>query len=286
MQETISSASIWLELRLPAASIETGVFECLCESLGAAGWVFQTNAKTGYSEHVAWFAIGSDMQETRARIIVAALLSGISQADIQINDLGDDWETAWQKNWKAMPIGKRLWVRPSFCDLPTDHRIDIVLDPGMAFGTGQHATTQLCLEAIEHICAESMPDSMLDMGTGSGILAIAAAKLGIKHVLAIDTDPDAITACRNNALINNVHITSGLGGTPPSQQFDIVIANILAGPLVDMASTLAKCVGKHLVLSGLLQEQVKYVDFAYVEAGLTIVRTNTQEEWVAVELKP
>ena len=290
MQGTISSANlpdmVWLELRLPAASIETATFERLCEGLSAAGQALQTDAKTGCAEHVAWFAAGSDTQKIRAAITAAAMLFGVPQADIILSMLGDDWETAWQKDWKAMPIGHRLWVRPSFCDPPTDERIDIVLDPGMAFGTGQHATTQLCLESIERIYATCMPDTMLDMGAGSGILAIAAAKLGIRHVLAMDNDANAVDACHKNAEINGVTIESQLGASPPDCQFDLVVANILAGPLLDMAPTLAKCVGSSLVLSGLLTTQVEEVGHAYKQAGLTIVRTDTQDEWAAVELKP
>jgi len=285
MQGTISSENIWLELRLPSTSIETATFERLCEGLSAAGQALQTDAKTGYAERVAWFATGSDTQKTRTSITAAALLSGVSQADVHLNALGDDWETAWQKDWKAMPIGHRLWVRPSFCDPPTDERIDIVLDPGMAFGTGQHATTQLCLEAIERICAKCMPDTMLDMGAGSGILAIAAAKLGIRHVLAMDNDPDAVDACRKNAEINKVRIVSRLGDIPPRYPFDLVVANILASPLIDMAPKLAKCVGARLVLSGLLATQVEDVGNTYQKAGLTIMGTDTQDEWAAVELK-
>ncbi len=285
MQEMISPDEVWLELRIPRKRMGEQDFAQLCDALYASGTAVQTDAKTGYAEHVAWFTTGDNPQKTRASIAAAAMLLDVPPEDICLNALGDDWETAWQKDWKAMPVGQRLWVRPSFCEPPADGRIDIVLDPGMAFGTGSHATTQLCLEAIERICAECTPATMLDMGAGSGILAIAAAKLGITQVLAMDNDPDAVQACRKNAGINNVSIESWLRDSPPNRKFDLVVANILARPLIDMASKLAKCVGKHLVLSGLLREQVGDVANAYIEAGLTIVRTDTQEEWAAVELK-
>jgi len=285
MQERISSENVWLELRLPAESIEATVFARLCKSLSSVGTALQTDAKIGDAEHVAWFTVGDNPQRMRTSIVVAAMLFGVPQADICLNALGDDWETAWQKNWKAMPIGKRLWIRPSFCDPPTDDRLDIVLDPGMAFGTGQHATTQLCLKAIERICNRNMPATMLDMGAGSGILSIAAAKLGVKQVLAMDNDPTAVKACKINAAINGVEIESVLDGIPPGQTFDVVVANILANPLIDMAPTLAKCVGRSLVLSGLLATQVNDVGKEYVDTGLTIVRTDMQEEWAAMELK-
>lgn len=286
MQERISSPNIWLELRLPAASIKATAFERLCDSMGAAGTALQTDAKTGYTEHVAWFAARNNLQKIRTSIVVAAMLFGIPQADICLNALGDDWETAWQKDWKAIPIGKRLWVRPSFCEPPVDDRLDIVLNPGMAFGTGSHATTRLCLEAIERIFNKSLPETMLDMGAGSGLLAIAAAKLGIKHVLAIDNDPDAVDACRANAAINSVSILSQWGDRPPNRKFDLVVANILAGPLIDMAPKLAACVHGTLVLSGILATQVEGVRRRYEAEGLKSIRpVDTQGEWVAIEMR-
>jgi len=274
-----------LELRVEGADVAAEAFAGLAESLQTLGTSQETDAETGAVTRLAWFAMDEDIAAQRARIVAAALLAGACPEHIQLHELGDDWETAWQKNWQALPVGKRLWVRPSFCEPPTDGRIDIVLDPGMAFGTGQHATTQLCLVAIERICSEQAPQSMLDMGAGSGLLAIAAAKLGVEEVLAMDHDPTAVEACKVNAEINGVAIRSELGDAPPHATFDLVVANILAGPLMDMAPRLAACVGKSLVLSGLLTTQVEDVCRAYIEAGLMVVRTDTQEEWAAVELR-
>jgi len=274
-----------LELRVEGTEITTEAFAGLAASLQTLGTSQETDADTGAVIRLAWFAMDADVAAQRARITAAALLAGAHPEHIRLHELGDDWETAWQKNWQALPVGKRLWVRPSFCEPPTDGRIDIVLDPGMAFGTGQHATTQLCLAAIERICGEQAPQSMLDMGAGSGLLSIAAAKLGVKKVLAMDNDPTAVEACRVNAKINGVTIQSELGDTPPHATFDLVVSNILAGPLMDMAPKLAACVGKSLVLSGLLTMQAEDVCRTYREAGLTVVCTDTQEEWAAVELK-
>ncbi|MDQ6959078.1 MAG: 50S ribosomal protein L11 methyltransferase [Mariprofundaceae bacterium] len=285
MQERISSPNIWLELRLPVASIKATVFERLCDSMDAAGTALQTDTKTGYAEHVAWFTAGDNPQKMRTSIVVAAMLSGVPQVNICLNALGDDWETAWQKDWKAIPIGKRLWIRPSFCEPPVDDRLDIVLNPGMAFGTGSHATTQLCLEAIERICKKNMPEMMLDMGAGSGLLAIAAAKLGIKHVLAMDNDPDAVDACHKNAAINNVSILSQWGDKPPNRKCDLVVANILAGPLMDMAPQLAACTRGTLILSGVLTTQVEDICRRYEAEGLKSIRpVDTQGEWAAIEM--
>jgi len=286
MQVTISNPNALLELRLPESALSEQAFEQLCEQLEACGNAVETEVKSGASEYVAWFPAGSDEQESRARITAGALLLGICETDIGLKSLNDDWETAWQRDWHGMPIGRHLWVRPSFCEPAPEDRIDIVLDPGMAFGTGQHATTRLCLETIERVCIESPPKSMLDMGAGSGLLAIAAGRLGAKGIVAIDNDPISVEASKVNSGINGVELESLLGDTPPVQTFELVAANILAGPLIDMAPALARCVGKRLVLSGLLVTQVDSVTQAYVAAGLTHARTDTMDEWASVELVP
>ena len=275
-----------LELKIDGAAMNEESFGLLAESQQALGISLETNFDSGEETHVAWFAATDDEQLQRAQLAAAALLAGAKSSEIQINVLGDDWETAWQKNWQAMPVGKRLCVRPSFCEPLVGDYIDIVLDPGMAFGTGQHPTTRLCLEAIERVCEATPPASMLDMGAGSGLLAIAAGKLAAKGIVAIDNDPISVEASSVNAEINGVELDSVLNDTPPDQTFDLVVANILAGPLIEMAPKLAKCVGSHLILSGLLREQVESVSAAYIDAGMKVVRSDAMEEWASVELEP
>ncbi len=280
-----------LELKIDGAAMDESTFQRLAESQQAIGTSLETDFDSGAVSHVAWFELADDEQLQRAQLAAAALLSGAKSSQVQLKALGDDWETAWQQRWHAMVVGEHLCVRPSFCDPLDGDYIDIVLDPGMAFGTGQHATTQLCLEAIERLfskreCEKGAPESMLDMGAGSGLLAIAAGKLGAKGIVAIDNDPISVEASRVNADINGVKLESLLDDTPPEQLFDLVVANILAGPLIEMAPKLAKCVGRHLVLSGLLREQVESVSRAYVDAGMQIVRSDVMEEWASVELKP
>lgn len=275
-----------LELKIDGTAMDESTFQRLAESQQAMGTSLETDFDSGAETHIAWFELSNDEQLQRAQLSAAALLSGATSRQVQLKALGDDWETAWQKRWHAMPVGEHLCVRPSFCDPLEGDYIDIVLDPGMAFGTGQHATTQLCMEAIERVCEQEPPESMLDMGAGSGLLAIAAGKLGAKGIVAIDNDPISVEASRVNAGINGVELESILDDRPPEQLFDLVVANILAGPLIEMAPKLAKCVGRHLVLSGLLREQVKSVSRAYVDAGMQVVRSDTQDEWASVELKP
>jgi len=278
-------ASKCLELRIPADDMTEQAFGTLLDTLNAIGAAEETNADTAFTERVGWFQLSDNEKLLRAKISAAVLVYGVASDHIILHTLQQqDWETAWQKDWQAIPVGKNLWVRPSFCAGPTDGRIDIVLDPGMAFGTGTHPTTQLCLEAIERACAEKVPTTLLDMGAGSGLLAIAALKLGAASALAIDMEQDSVDACRVNADINGVRLEAKLDDTPPSQQFDLVVANILAAPLVWMAKELAACVGGRLILSGLLTEQVDDVAAAYIAEGLVEVRRDSQGEWASVEL--
>ena len=275
-----------LELKIDGVAMDEEAFTSLAESQHALGLSLESDFDSGVETHVAWFEVAEDEQLQRAQLSAAALLAGAKSSQVALKMLGDDWETAWQKNWHAMPVGKHLCVRPSFCEPLSGEFIDIVLDPGMAFGTGQHATTKLCLEAIERLCEALVPETVLDMGAGSGLLAIAAGKLGAKGIIAIDNDPISVEASRVNAEINGVELESLLDDTPPAQQFDLVVANILAGPLIEMASKLSKCVGSHLILSGLLREQVESVSQAYIDAGMHLLRTDAMEEWASVELRP
>ncbi|MDQ6991723.1 MAG: 50S ribosomal protein L11 methyltransferase [Mariprofundaceae bacterium] len=277
-----------LELRISGKTVDEVRFSQLAESLDSLGTSIETDYDSQQETHIAWFTVNEDMglEEQRARLAAGALLSGAQAEQTKITLLGDDWETAWQKYWKAMPVGETLWVRPSFCDAPTDGRIDIVLDPGMAFGTGTHPTTYLCLEAIERYCLQQhVPESVLDMGAGSGLLAITAAKLGAKDIHAIDYDPISVEASEVNANINAISLTSTLGDTPPQRTFELVVANILAGPLLGMAEKLVPCVDKQLILSGLLESQVALNRRTYESLGLTHIATHIMGEWASVEYK-
>jgi len=273
---------MWLELRIPATSMSTERFTTMVKHLDCLGTAEEVCADTGDMALLAWFAAGDDMRRMRARITAACLLQGVPADAIALAAIDTDWETAWQRDWQAMAVGERLCVRPSFCAPREDGRIDIVLDPGMAFGTGQHATTRLCLVAIERLCTASPIRHMLDMGCGSGLLAIAAAKLGVNEVVAIDNDAQAVTAAAQNARINHVRIRCRHADAPPPAMFDLVAANILAAPLLAMAPQLAACTGRFLVLSGLLTEQVEAVRAAYVQQGLHMISMENEQEWAVI----
>jgi len=276
-----------LELRIDGQSVDEAQFEHLAESLHSLGTSLETDYNSKHETHIAWFALDESvsMEEQRAQLAAGALLIGAKPEQVKISLLGDDWATAWQKHWKAMPVGEKLWVRPSFCEAPSDERIDVVLDPGMAFGTGTHPTTFLCLEAIERYCLKHAPESVLDMGSGSGLLAITAGKLGAQDIHAMDYDPISVEASAVNAGINQITLTATLGDTPPTRSFELVVANILAGPLLGMAETLVPCVGKHLILSGLLEEQVALNIRTYEDLGLSHLATHIMGDWASVEYK-
>jgi len=278
-------ATTCLELRIDGCAVDEAAFTQLAESQNTLGTSIETDYDSKVETHVAWFALSDDfcLEEQRARLAAGSLLLGAKPEQVKISLLGDDWETAWQKYWQAMPVGEKLWVRPSFCEAPTDNRLDIVLDPGMAFGTGTHPTTYLCLEAIERYCLQNPPKSVLDMGAGSGLLAIVAGKLGADDIHAIDYDPISVEASSVNASINNVSLISTLGDTPPARTFELVIANILAGPLLGMAENLAKCVDKQLILSGLLESQVALNIRTYEAEGLCHAKTHIMGDWACVE---
>ena len=185
----------------------------------------------------------------------------------EIQDLGNRaWEREWLKDFAPMRFGSRLWICPGDSDPQDDEDAVIVrLDPGLAFGTGTHATTSLCLEWLDGL--ELRDTSILDYGCGSGVLAIAALKLGAKSATGCDIDPQAISATLANARRNGVddRLAASLAADLPDRQFDVVVANILAGPLIDLAATIGGYLGSRclLALSGILGEQVEDVQAAY-----------------------
>jgi ribosomal protein L11 methyltransferase len=177
-----------------------------------------------------------------------------------------DWERAWMDDFEPLRFGERLWICPSWHEPPEAGAVNILLDPGLAFGTGTHPTTALCLEWLDaHPPAEL---EVIDYGSGSGILAVAALKLGARRVAAVDIDPQALTATRDNAAKNGVEderLTVGYPDELDAHPVDLVMANILSGPLVELAPRLAGYVrpGGAIVLSGILRNQAETVREAY-----------------------
>jgi ribosomal protein L11 methyltransferase len=177
----------------------------------------------------------------------------------------EDWERRCLDDLKPMQFGKRLWICPSWLTPPDPQAINIILDPGLAFGTGTHPTTALCLEWLDENV--SVGESVIDYGCGSGILALAALKLGAASVIAIDYDHKALLATRENAHRNQVGdtLTTYLPEACSDQKVDLLIANILAQPLIELAIKLANLVksGGKILLSGILKDQIDQVSNAY-----------------------
>jgi ribosomal protein L11 methyltransferase len=191
------------------------------------------------------------------------------------------WEREWLKSFKPMKFGDRLWVSPHEHAGPFGDDIVIRLDPGLAFGTGTHATTALCLTWLDSL---DLPGKqVLDMGCGSGILAIAALLLGADAATGMDIDPQAITATESNAAANNVaeHLTTTRNLEDCRQGFAVLVANILAGPLVDLAPSLAEKTARNgvIALSGILEEQLDAVRDAY-EPLFALAAPAANDGWV------
>ncbi len=184
----------------------------------------------------------------------------------QIEQLAEqDWVRLTQSQFDPIKISDRLWIVPSWHAAPDTAAINLVLDPGLAFGTGSHPTTRLCLQWLDaHLRAG---ESVLDYGCGSGILAIAAKRLGASAVTGIDIDPQAVQAARDNAARNAVKAHFCLPDAAPSAQYAVVVANILSNPLKVMAPMLASRVqqGGRIVLSGILAEQAEEMRGLYGE---------------------
>ncbi|MFZ3299021.1 50S ribosomal protein L11 methyltransferase [Ralstonia pickettii] len=197
-----------------------------------------------------------------------------------------DWVRVTQSQFEPIHIGEHIWVVPSWHDAPEPDAVVLELDPGLAFGTGSHPTTRLCMEWLEQHVQPG--ERTLDYGCGSGILAIVAKKLGAGETVGVDIDPNAVEASRYNAERNHVEATFALPDDAPEGTFDLVVANILSNPLKLMAAMLCARVrpGGRLILSGVLERQAEEVSAAYASAiPLTVWRA--RDGWVCLHgVKP
>ncbi len=205
-----------------------------------------------------------------------------------------DWNARWKEGFKPLRVGKRLVITPTWESyVPHPNDLVLTLDPGMAFGTGHHETTRLCLEWLEEVITtwqESTPPSLLDVGTGSGILAMAGALLGFHPVIGVDNDPEAVQIAEENRALNprasSVQFMTGTA-EKVSGRFAVVVANIQAGPLAAMAETLARRVafGGRLGLCGLLEDQAPEVTARYEALGFRVTGQRQAGPWVLVSLR-
>jgi ribosomal protein L11 methyltransferase len=210
---------------------------------------------------------------------------------------GEDWSETWKSFFKPLIIGKNILIKPTWepCE-PKSDRVVIEIDPGRAFGTGKHPSTILCLEILELILSESSDKKMdsvtsvLDVGTGSGILGIAAARLGVRRVVGLDIDPHALKVAEDNLRRNGVEGTMTVSSVPLNQlgeTYDLVFANLTAPVITQMAASLSSCVSPEgwLVLSGILNQQMEEVVKSFRAHYFAKVDSWTMEEWRAIRLK-
>lgn len=284
----------WTQLSLEAGDLDPEQLSDLLLEAGAVSVTFQDAA----DEPVLEPAPGATPLWSRTRV-VALFEAGLSTEDlidglrgslgeladrIQVASLEDrDWVRAWRDGFRPMRFGERVWICPSHQPPPDPDAVNILLDPGLAFGTGTHPTTALCLEWLDRHPPAGL--EVIDYGCGSGVLAIAALKLGARHVWGVDNDPQALIATRDNAGRNGVGdgLETCLPDDLPPVQADLMLANILANPLVELARTLAGQVrpGGVIVLSGILAEQADMIRAAYAGTfeGLVV---DTQDGWVRI----
>jgi len=314
--------SSWLEVSL---TVEPELAEAVAEVLSRFaknGVVIESTEVTAdnYGQYghpigplrvVAYLRMAGDIESTRQKIDESLWYLGrirpLPEAEYQqVHET--DWSLAWKEHYQPITIGERLIILPAWIDVPDGERIPIRMDPGMAFGTGTHPTTQLCLQMMEEYLTfrRSEPGDALrsssgldviDIGCGSGILSVGAVKLGAQRALGVDTDPLAVEIARENVHLNQVsdrvEVAEGsleeiLAGAFTLRNAQLVLANILAPVLVKLLDQgLAQLLDQDglLVLSGIIEDQLGEIEAAVVRNGLQIERRFQIDDWVALGLK-
>lgn len=287
----------WIQIKLNAnADNAEAIGDLLMEETGALSATFLDAQDTpvfepmpgetrlwGDTDVIGLYDAESDMQQ----VVELLKQSPLLDADFayKIEQLEDkDWEREWMDNFHPMQFGQRLWICPSWRDVPHPEAVNVILDPGLAFGTGTHPTTALCLEWLD--AQDFAGKTVIDFGCGSGILAIAAIKLGAEKVIGIDIDPQAIIASKDNAERNGVaeQLTVYLPQDQPQDlQADIVVANILSGPLRELAPVIKSLVkpGGKLALSGVLETQAQGVAECYQDE-ISLDPIKEKDEWCRI----
>jgi ribosomal protein L11 methyltransferase len=289
----------WIELRLSANEDTSEKYSDWLSACGAQAVTFIDAQDTPIyeplpgDEVIYWhntvvmglFEANHDMDKT------ISYLQGIhpdkKEMAYKLEQLEDkDWEREWMDNFHPMKFGQRLWICPSWLDVPDPTAVNVMLDPGLAFGTGTHPTTALCLTWLDGLDLEGK--TVVDFGCGSGILSLAALKLGAKKVIGIDIDPQALQASKANAERNGVddRLELFLPKNQPSLKADVVVANILAGPLRELAPTIIEFVAPNglLALSGILEEQANKLQTIYGQ-WCEMDAIAVEDEWIRLSGK-
>ncbi|MCG3733370.1 50S ribosomal protein L11 methyltransferase [Vibrio cincinnatiensis] len=287
----------WIQIKLNATNQNAEpISDMLMEKTGALSVTFLDAKDTpvfeplpgetrlwGDTDVLALYDAEIDTQLVIQQIQASQLLAdGFAYKIEQIED--KDWEREWMDNFHPMKFGERLWICPSWREIPDPNAVNVLLDPGLAFGTGTHPTTALCLQWLDSL--DLSGKTVIDFGCGSGILAIAAIKLGAAKVIGIDIDPQALLASKDNAARNGVadKIEVYLPQNQPDNLVaDVVVANILAGPLRELSPVIKSLIkpGGQLAMSGVLNTQAEDVA-NYYRDELSIDPIAEQEEWCRI----
>lgn len=284
----------WLQLRIETTREQTEAIEDAVLAAGAVSVTMEDNAdqpilEPALGETPLWnevrvtglFTADTDIDQATV-IATAAYQQSLPNYRWEILE-DKDWEREWMTNFHPMRFGRRLWICPSWKQPPAPDDVNLMLDPGLAFGTGTHPTTALCLEWLD--ACDLKDKIVVDYGCGSGILGIAALLLGAKQVIAIDNDPQALIATRDNAERNNIapdRIATYLPRQAPSGILaDVTVANILAGPLAELAPLISNITasGGKLALSGIIPSQAQHLHSHY-QQWFNMDEPVTQQDWI------
>lgn len=298
----------FLELSLPCTEAQQPRYERALEDVGALA-VTLVDAHADAPDEQAIFEPGVGEQPLWNEMVLTALFEagtpregllhalaaadeGLDWSRAEFREVEDqDWERAWMDQYEPLAFGTRTWIVPWNHDLPdgadAPDAAVVRLDPGLAFGSGTHPTTALCLEWLDTLAGGGVlrDATVLDFGCGSGILALAALKLGATRAVGVDNDPQAVTATLDNAQRNGVHerLSVFLPQDEPAATYPVVVANILASALVELRDVItARCApGAHVAMSGILAGQEDEVIAAYADA-LEAIGVARQDDWVRV----
>ncbi len=275
----------WGSVTLTVAEDDAELVAASLFDLGTTG-VEQLEAPPGTARLRAYFDgdVPSD--------VVDSLRRSHGDATIQSVEIGaqadEDWAENWKLHFEAQSVGQRLLLCPPWDSSSSPERIRIVIEPGMAFGTGQHATTRGCLELLEEWLVERRVERAADIGTGSGVLAIALAKLGVPRIFAVDNDEDALRIAAENAVINDVDTAIRLATTiePVPADCDLIVANLFADLLLELAPAFDERMRRDgtIVLSGILSPDAGRVVDSFAQRGWSVDRRRDEDPWVALRL--
>ncbi|WHI50835.1 50S ribosomal protein L11 methyltransferase [Microbulbifer sp. MLAF003] len=283
----------WLQLRVDTNRAQAEKIENALLFAGAVSVTLQDNAdqpilEPGLGEVPLWdqtritglfdAEIDTTVTEAKAASYLCELLPNVRWEQLE----DKDWEREWMTHYKPIQCGDNLWICPSWCEPPHPESVNLLLDPGLAFGTGTHPTTYLCLKWLAQEPLQGK--SIIDFGCGSGILGIGTLLLGAERAMGTDIDPQALIASRDNAKRNGIdpqRFPVYLPEQMPQENVDVMLANILAGPLVELAAELVKLtrVGGRICLSGILISQAEQVKAAYTQ-NVEFDEDGVHEGWV------